>query len=365
MTLGGAVALTALHWQPGSATAQTVTIKREALAITDPKEYNVPLRTAPVKSLDLTAPQDSTVRSVFFEPGKTASAQSEAIRLDDTRQRLILERAKANLQAAKAEQKIAEGKGDADLLAAAEARAAAAQADLKLAEFDLEKTSIKVPFTGEVFRVHVIPGQFVRGGEPLMTIADISSLVVEIPADRAVVTKRPTEGDPKKPIEVELLVESTAVRGKVQAILPPAPRFDPLRNIVPSLVTALVQIDNSKKELTSGQTVYTKLIPQHPFALVATAAVANQPDGKRKVQVLRQGVVRDIPVEILTQKGTEEVFVAGTFTRGDEIIVTSSQPLTDGQQVKQQTEAAVAAGQTPASQTPAAKPAPPKNTGAF
>jgi membrane fusion protein (multidrug efflux system) len=350
----------------GPAAAQTVTIKREALSITDPKEYNIPLRTVPAKSLDLSAPYDGVVRSVLVEAGKPVSAQAEAIRFDDTRQRLLLDRAKANVQAAKAELKIAEGKGG-DVEAAAQARLDAAQADLKLAELDVEKTIVKAPFSGEVFRVHVLPGQFVRGGEPLVTVADTSSLLVEIPADRLVVTKKP-DADAKKAVEVELLVESTPVRGKVQAVLPPAPRFDPLRNIVPALVTAVVQIDNPKKDLLAGQTVYTKLIPQHPFALVPTTAVSNQADGKRKVQVLRQGTVRDIPVDILTQKGTEEVFVAGTFLRGDEVIVTSSQPLADGQQVKQQTEAATAAASTPnpAGQNPApVKPSAAKTTTGF
>jgi len=59
LALIAAVAILAL---PARAFAQAVTIKREPLNLTDPAKYNIPLKTAPVKSVEITAPMEGYVR---------------------------------------------------------------------------------------------------------------------------------------------------------------------------------------------------------------------------------------------------------------------------------------------------------------
>ncbi|HVW02755.1 MAG TPA: HlyD family efflux transporter periplasmic adaptor subunit [Planctomycetaceae bacterium] len=320
--------------QPAAATggaaapaAQTVTIRREALVLGDSKAQNIPLRTEPAKQLEITAPIDGFIRQVQFKAGDKVQAQSEGLRFDDAKQRLLLDRAKANYQAAKIEVKIANAKKDADATALAEAHVEAAQAELKLAEHEVELLQVKIPFSGEVLKVHVVPGQYVRAGQPLMLLADTSSMVVHLPVDR---TKT------KAGSTVEVKVEQTVAKGKVLSVLPAEPRFEPLRDLVSSLATATVQIDNPKGDLFPGQTAYTGIIPLYPYTLIPNGSLANQTDGKRQVKILRKDVVRDIPVETLTQVGEDKVYVAGAFVPGDELIVSSSEPLKDGQLVKQQ-----------------------------
>ncbi len=295
--------------------AQEVTLKREAISIADPKAYQVPLRTVPVKVLEITAPADGIVRQVLVKSGSKVPPQTEACRFDDEVQKLGVDRAKANLVAAKAELKIATEKKDANSEELAKAHITAAEADLKLAELQLERTSIKIPFAGDLFKVEIVPGQFVRAGQRLMTLVDASSMLVEVPVDRSQVK---VGGD------FELSIEKTPVKSKVQVILPPEQSFEPLRSLIHNLAMAVVQVDNSKGEFFAGQTVFTKVIPQHPFGHIPTAALQNNSDGNRKVQVLRQGVVRDIPVQELTQMGPDRLFVAGAFSPDDEVIVTST-----------------------------------------
>ena len=352
LTLGLALWGTLLATQPSWG---QVTIKREAVTLRNPKDFNVPLRTRPARQIDLTCPQNGYVRLVNVKVGEKASARGEAVRMDDTVAKLELDRAKANYQAAKIELKIAEGKKDAAQQELAQAHLDSAQAGLKLAEFSLEQLAIRVPFAGEVFRVLVAPGQFVRAGEPLVTIAETTSLAVEVPADRTQL---------KAGAEIDLMVEQTAIKSKVQVVLPPIPQFESLRDMVSSLATAVVQIENPRGEFHAGQSVYTTLVPQHPFTPVPTTAIKagtqeNGNEGKRYVQVLRQGVVRDISIQPLTQVGENRIFVAGAFALGDEVIVESSQPLKDGQQVRPQTGGAAATAETP----PAA--AAPAATGGF
>lgn len=313
--------------QPSAPAPQPVTIKREALSLNDPAKYNIPLKTVPAKSVEITAPMEGYVRQVQSATGDKVSAQAEAFRMDDLRPRMFLERAQANLRAAKVEVKIAEAKRDEDQQALAKAHVEAAQAELKIAENDLEHSVVKFPFDGEVLRVQVVPGQYVRPGEPLMTLADTSTLLANVPGDR---TKH------KAGSEMEVMVEHTAVKGKVQALLPPDERFEPLRPLIPGLTSVLVKIDNPRGEFFAGQTVFVKMIPRQPFTQVPTVAISNLPDGRRQVQVMREGVIRDLPLVVLTQVGTEKVYVAAAFSEGDELIVNSSQPLKDGQQVRLQ-----------------------------
>jgi multidrug efflux pump subunit AcrA (membrane-fusion protein) len=339
--------------------AQDVTIKREPIIVSDPKSYQVPLRTIPIKLLEITAPSDGVVKQVLVKPGQKPLIQTEAIRLDDESQKLVIDRATAQLQGAKVELKIAQGKKDADLEELAKAHVVAAEADLKLAELQLQRVSIKLPFVGEVHKIDVVPGQFVRTGERLLTLVDATTLTIEIPVDRSKV---------KAGSDVEIFIEKTPVKAKVQVILPADKSYEPLRTLINNLATAVVQVENPKGEFFAGQSVFTKVIPQQAFGHIPTLALQNSPDGVRRVQVLRQGIVRDVPVQELTQMGPDRLFVAGAFATDDEVIVSTTQPLKDGQIVKQKTvatETAEGETTTPDPLKPPTAKAPPKKGAVF
>src|SRR5579872_4535708 len=162
-----------------------VVIKREALKLTDPRTYKASLHLEAVRTIDLTAPTDGWLRTVSAKAGHKIKEQGEALRLDDSRALLVLKRARANVQAAQVEKKLADGKGDADLVALAEAHLEAAQADLELAQLEADRLVVRGPFNGEVLRVYAVEGQFVRAGEKLATVADASRLQVEVPVERS------------------------------------------------------------------------------------------------------------------------------------------------------------------------------------
>jgi multidrug efflux system membrane fusion protein len=300
-----------------------VVIKREALKLTDPRTYSAAMHLEAVKTVDLTAPVDGYIRSVAAKSGQKIKAQSEAVRLDDTRAALVLKRARANHQAAQIEKKLAQAKNDADLTALAEARLEAAQADLDLAQAESEMLVVRGPFNGEFQRVYVVEGQFVRAGEKLATLIDPSKLQVEVPVERSAAA-------PGSSIDIK--VEETPAKARVESVIALSPRFDALRELLISPASALVTIENAAGKFFAGQTVYSDLIPLTPVALVPSSAISNVPDreGNRKVQVLRDNVIRNLNVKILAKVGTETVFVSGRFNEGDEVIVSSSRELADG-----------------------------------
>lgn len=300
---------------------QEVVIKREALKLTDPKVYRASLHLQAARTLVLTAPADGVVRTVTAKPGMKLNQQAETIRLDDSRQSLVLKRAKALLQAAKLEKQISQTKSDSDLTGLAEARLEAAQTDVEIAQLELDGLIVRTPFNGEVERVFVVEGQFVRAGERLATLVDSSKLVAEIPVERQAAAVGGT---------VDLRVEESTVKAKVESVTALAPAFEPLRELTISPATAVVSVENSGGKFASGQTVYCDLIPLLPVTVVPTIAVSNVADGTRRVQVLRENVVRDLTVRILGKVGTDDVFVSGRFSDGDEVIVSSTRALADG-----------------------------------
>ena len=305
--------------------AEQVVIQREALQLTDPDAYRVPLYLVPVKSLELTTLTDGVVSSVLVKPGQKVTVQAEAVRLNPAELQLLVDRAEANYRAAQVEARIAGGKNDQDLKDLAGAKLDAAKADLDLAKLRLERATIRVPFASDVLRIHVTEGELVRAGEPLATVGDTSAMKVEVPVDRNQTQPGQT---------VELRVEDRTVQGKIETLLPLADKFEPLRELVNSVASAVVVLDNSQGQLQPGQTVYPALIPRHPVAEIPNAAVENGTDGTRKVQVVRDNVIRDVPVEILSSIGADRVYVSGPFAEGDEAIVEISQPLPDGTQVR-------------------------------
>lgn len=310
--------------------SRPVVIQREPLQLTDPARYKTSLHLSPIRTVRLAAPVAAVVRSLHVKQGQRIDAQAEAIQLDDTEQKLLLTKARAKYRAAQIRAKPSYTKDDVDLVELAEAELEAAKAELDLAEHRLEQMSVRAPFGGTVFRIEVAEGQIVQPGDVLAVIGDTSQLKVEVPVDRK-------EIEPGKTIS--LRSEDAAVDAKAESVLPLDSRFEPLRDLVPSIASAVAVVDNSNGRLHAGQTIYSPLIPRYPVVEISTASVSNMPGGLRKVQVVRDNVIRDVQVDLLGQVGVDRLFVSGRFAENDEVIVSASQQLPDGTLIRPQTRA--------------------------
>lgn len=296
-----------------AAETEAAVIERLPLVLRDAKSYQTPLSLKPVASIELVAMADGVVNSIQVELGATIAKHAEAVRLDATERQLQLDRAKAALQAAQ----VATGEQAAAFLEVA-------RLDVKIAEYRLEQTIIRAPFPGTITAIHVEAGQFVRAGDPLARLSDLNQLTVELPVDRSAAKV----GD-----RLEINIEDQAVMAEITAIQPLGRRFEPLRELFLSIATAVLTVDNSGNKFSEGQTVYSDLIPRTPVSEVPTIAVGSDVDGNRRVQVIREGFVRDVPVDLLGQAGHDYVFVAGRFGQSDELVVKSSKELRDGMRV--------------------------------
>jgi multidrug efflux pump subunit AcrA (membrane-fusion protein) len=311
--------LTVVAAQQPAGDAENVVIERMALDLRPPDTYHVALQLQPVTSLKLVARVDGVIDSVSAEPGEKLSSQEEVLRFQPGVRQIELERAQAAFQLARLEQEAA-GEGPPGELAAA--RLEVAKLDLRIAEQRLEDLTIRAPFDGTMTAVHVTEGQFVRAGDPLATLADLTRLAVCIPVSRNDVGV----GD-----EIEIRVEDTTVTGEVAQMLPLQEVFDPLRDLFLAVSTARVIVDGAG--LSAGQAVSSDMIPRQPVAEVPTAALRNTDDGRRKVQVVREEYVRDVMVQLHGQNGEDHIFVSGRFEPADELIVESSHALLEGTRI--------------------------------
>ena len=192
-----------------------VVIRREPLRLTAPEAYRLPLQLEPLKQLVIVAPCDGTVQSVDAELGKSVKIQEPLVRIAATERQLMLDRSLAQQKVAELELEQAKKAGQGTELA--EARLHAAQADVKLLQWQIEQLSARAPFAGTVLKLHAQVGQFVKAGEPLLTLADLAQLKVEMPVDR----ETAEEGGAFK-----LRVENHTIDAKVDKLLPADAKFE-------------------------------------------------------------------------------------------------------------------------------------------
>ncbi len=305
---------------PNANAGDQVLVKREAARLIGPEKYRTHLALEPAISVTLAAPFDGVIRQIAQKTNSQVKSQQELVRLENTLQKLQLTRAQAVFKVATTEQKLADKK-DENQAALAQAKFDVAKAELDLAQYAVDQASIRSPIIGEVMRVLVSEGQYVRAGDPIIVVGDVSRLKVDIPVERAQVEK-------DKPFTLK--IEQAEIEGKVDAVLPLDAKFNALRDLFESIASATVVIDNANGRWKAGQTVFVPLIPRHPVVEVPASSVANLPDGERRVQLLRQSVVRDLPVVLMGPIGANRLFVSGAFAEGDEIIYETSHTLPDG-----------------------------------
>ena len=306
---------------PVATTGDQVVIKREACRVVEPSRYRVPLSLEAISTVTLVAPFDGTIKQIISKANSKLQSQGDVIRFDNTDQKLRLDRAQAAMKLASLELRRA-SKEEEDL---AQAKVDLAKFDVDIAKSVAEKTTVRMPFAGEVQRILVAEGQFVRAGDPIAIVADPKIMKVEIPVDRAAAVNGKALG---------IKIEADDVEGKIDAVLPLPGKFESLRDLFDSIASVQVVVENPTDRYKVGQTVYAPMIPRQPVVEVAVSAVGNLPDGQRKVQVVRQNIVRDISIRVLGQVGSNRVFVSGAFAEGDEVIYESSHLLGDAFQLK-------------------------------
>lgn len=130
------------------------------------------------------------VRQVPVRDSDPVSAGTLLVELDPTDYELKLADAEANLRRAEAQYREltlfddrvddAELRAERDRVARAKSGLDAAEVALARAKLELDHVRVAAPFSGRVASVKVVPGQWVRPGDELMTVAAMDPIKLEV-----------------------------------------------------------------------------------------------------------------------------------------------------------------------------------------
>lgn len=137
-----------------------------------------------VKSVTLVSEATGLVEKVAARAGKPVKAGDVILKLDDSEQKIALARARAEFPIAKANVERYAALYKEDSASKLEADSAynafkAVEADLKSADFALKQRTILAPFDGVVGLTEIEAGDYVRAGDVVTTIDDLSALIIE------------------------------------------------------------------------------------------------------------------------------------------------------------------------------------------
>ncbi|HUG19493.1 MAG TPA: hypothetical protein VMM56_10970 [Planctomycetaceae bacterium] len=328
----------------------TIIVQRRAMRFLDPVKYQAHLKIMPSQYIQIIAPRDGVITDVSVEPGRKIESRTEMFRFEAAEEELLVKEAQAELALEKLKLSQAQS---AEAKALAEAAIAIAETRVALAELRRERSSVRTEREAVVYRVYAVPREFVTKNQVLAETGIPDVMQVEIPMRRSEAVKGNT---------VTITVEDREIDAKVAQVFPASKAFEPLHDIYDSLVSARLEIDNKAGNFEAGQTVYVPLIPRDYVTEVPNASIAAAEEGVRKIQVLRDLVVRDIEVKVLAPIGAAESFVSGKFEEGDELIVSSSVTLADGTLLSHET---IPSAQTKSGTGPATNTSPTRTPGGF
>ncbi len=304
--------------QTGAATARVETVP---LRLTLPDPYQVMSVLEPMRRLTIIAPADGVIRTLDARLGGSIRESQELAQFDRSE-------ANARLQVATAEVKEKQALVKSTATEVAQAQLEAAQARAILAQLELDRCTIRAPFSGRVLDIQVCAGQFVLKGSPILDLADTTSLRTVLPVDRRGVTVGSA---------LTIAVEDQDVSCKVQAMLPLPESFAVLRELATPFSAASVVFTNSRGELEPGLRARAAGVPTTPIANVPKRAVrSDDVRGARAsmVQVIRNEYVTNVPVHVLGGLGPDRIQISGLLRDTDALIVGSSVPLMPGTLVR-------------------------------
>ncbi len=147
-------------------------------------------RAEPFRTVQLTARASGIVASVFVRENQAVGGGNLLVQIDSTEYALLVAAKAAALLKAEAdyqalvlfdeEMEDETARTRRDRFARSATGLDQAEVEHRQALLNLAKTSVKAPFGGRIANLQVVPGQFVREGDELLTLVDLDPIKVEV-----------------------------------------------------------------------------------------------------------------------------------------------------------------------------------------
>ncbi len=226
-----------------------------------------------------------------------------------------LEVARANLREAELELEKLENGPDPDDVAAAEARITAAEATLAL-------VNIKTPFSGTVTAVDIKSGDSVSPGQPVIQLADLSRLFVEVDISEVDIN-RVRVGQ-----EVRITFDADLEREYKGEIVEVGLIGNNLQGVVNFKVT--VEMLDADLAVRPGLTAAVNIVVSEvENALLVPNRAVRVRDGERVVYVSRNGGLEQVTIELGASSELYSEVITGELKEGDLIVLNPPSSLMD------------------------------------
>ena len=189
--------------------------------------------------------------------------------------------------------------------------------DLKLSTLDLARTFIRPPFDGVLSTVHVERGQYVRVGEPLVTITAVSEVEIPLAVTLDDYTKLLPDVLERRYPAVELAENETAAPRWTGHVVRVSPKADEQTRTA----TVFIRVENTTQvtPLLPGTFVHARV--EGPV-LKRTLAIPRDAVVNGRVFVERDGKAMPQPV-IASRILNGMALIASGLTPGDRIVLTN------------------------------------------
>jgi multidrug efflux system membrane fusion protein len=272
-------------------------------------------RTAPVRTVEISAETEGRVEAIEATRGKRVAAGAAIIRLDLRDRRATVEQSKASVREHRTSYNAQlslkeEGYVSDTQIAETLAKLKAANADLVRAELDLDNMIIRAPFNGLLQEREVEIGDFVRSGDPVATFVDNTRLIV-----KGTLAEREIAHIAVGEAAIASLVTGQQVEGRIRYLAPVADEATRTFNVE-------LEIDNPDGTIPAGVTAEMLLEGNVALAQkLSPALLTLDSDGQLGIFIVDEFQRANfIPVTI-ERSGTDGIWVSGLPEIADVITV--------------------------------------------
>ncbi len=275
------------------------------------------------------AASEARVASAQAKVASSRASLSE-LQTQEKRQRALLEQqAAARSVVEDLEGRVGTSKAE---VAAAEAEVRSAQAQLALSRVNLGRTSITAPIDGTVITKPLEVGETIEMITPILELADLGSLVVEVDVPETRLSLIKLGG----PAEISLdAFPGQRLRGKVREI---GKRVNRSKATVPVKVEFADPNSGALPDMSARVSFLTEALDQKalagPSKRVVPAKAIVKRSGRDVVFVVEDGKVKEEPVT-LGPKADDGVELMDGPAAGSKVVVDPPNTLASGQRIKE------------------------------
>lgn len=280
------------------------------------------------QQVTLTTRVAGVISEVLFEGGQRVELNQPLVKLNSEPEQIAVETAEAQrAQAADTVERYSQlNEGTITKVARAEADTALKVADaaLRRAKDDLERTIIKAPFAGIMGISNLQAGDYLAVGAPVANIDDRSTLLIEFTVPEAVASQIKKD----LPVRASLISRvGEIIEGKVQAV---GTRIDP----VTRTLNVRAEIPNPDLSLIPGSTFSISIrLAGDESPVVPALSIQWDREGAYVWKLGDGDAIQRVPVAILGRDG-DRVFVDADLKAGDKVIHEGGGSLRAGQAVR-------------------------------